>query len=137
MGYEDLIRAGVVLASSQFDSMKMAVTHTPWTSDDGAGNNSYGSPTTRHCLVDFSGRGMLRYTKGGILIMELAKLTFLDPVPANGAALRQEPIDLRDKIVLPDGQTAPVVDTGGFGDVATGQPFVLEVTLGSVLREGQ
>lgn len=137
MGYEKLISGLIAtVVSPQFESMKMNITHLAWISEDGQGGNTFdpSGPVTRRALVDFTGRGMLKYTKAGVLIQEMATLTFLDPIPNNGAAGRQEPIDLRDVITLQDGSTAPVIDTGGFGDSQTGKPFALTVTLGTVIR---
>jgi hypothetical protein len=135
MGYEDLIRAGVALASSQFDSMKVSVTVTPWIGQDGDGDDSYGTPFLARALLDPSPR--MRSTPTGRLIMTFATLTFLDPIAnttPNSGQVRQQPIDSRDIITLPDGSTAPIIQVGGFTDSGTEKPFATEVILGTLVR---
>lgn len=135
MGYESIIEAGVALASAQFDSMKMDVVHKAWIGEDGDGEDQFASPVVRKALVDLT-KG-LRATKGGRMVMTHAVLTFLDPVPnttPNTGKVREQPIDPRDVITLPDGSTSPIQSGGGFGDSLTSQPFVNEVILGVLVR---
>ena len=135
MGYEDLTRAGVALASSQFETMKVNVTHEAWIGQDGEGGDQFASPVTRRALVDLTKRQ--RMTGSGQLVMTFAAVTFLDPIAdttPNAGQVRQQPIDPRDVITLPDGGTAPIVQAGAFADSATERPFFQEVVLGTVVR---
>jgi hypothetical protein len=109
--------------------------HKAWIGEDGDGEDEFAAPVSRRALVDLSQR--LRVTKGGRTVMTFATLTFLDPVPdttPNAGKVRVQPIDPRDTLTLPDGGTAPIVSGGGFVDSLTGQPFVNEVVLGTVVR---
>lgn len=138
MAYEDLIRAGVALASSQFESMKLDVTHSAWIGEDGDGGDEFADPVVRRALVDLKKRTFR--TKSGQLVTTFATITFLDPVPPttpNVGKRREQPIDTRDHLMLPDGGTAPIIDAGGFADSGTGKPFVLDVILGSAASSGQ
>jgi hypothetical protein len=136
MALIDILRNGVqAIASKALDSFKGNVTLTPWIGTDGRGANAYGSPVTLRALIDPTKR--TRYTGSGVLVMTFATLTFLDPIAdtaPNTGETRQQPIDPRDKIVLPDGGTAPIVQTGGFMDPLTSRPIVNETILGSVVR---
>jgi hypothetical protein len=136
MALIDILRNGVQsIASKALDSFKGNVTLTPWIGTDGRGGNSYGTPVTLRALIDPTKR--TRYTGSGVLVMTYATLTFLDPIAdtsANSGETRQQPIDPRDKIVLPDGGTAPIVQTGGFMDPLTSRPIDSETILGSVVR---
>lgn len=135
MGYESLIRAGVALASSQFESMKLDVVHRAWVGQTGDGEDDFAPPVTRRALVDLTKRQ--RMTGSGQLVMTFATLTFLDPIAdtaPNAGQTRQQPIDPRDLLTLPDGGTAPIVQAGAFADSGTERPFLQEVILGSVVR---
>lgn len=135
MGYEDVIRAGVATASTQFESMKLDVVHRAWTGEDGDGGDTFAAPVTRRALVDLTKR--MVSGAGGRLMMTFATLTFLDPIadtnPSTGK-VRENPIDPRDTLTLPDGGTAPIVQTGGFTDSGTQRPFLQETILGTVVR---
>jgi len=136
MGYEDLIRGQIAaVMSPQFESMKLNVTHYACVGDDGEGTDLFAAPVVRRALVDLTKRQ--RMTSNGALVMSFASLIWLDPIAPtspNAGKTRENPIDPRDKFILPDGGTAPIVQTGGFADSATGQPFVNETILGSTVR---
>lgn len=128
MGLSDVIRAGVGIASTTFQDVKVPVVHRAWIAQAGDGEDTFASPVTRLAIVDQTRK--MRYTKSGKLVMTTASIIFLDPIDPNGAATRQEPIDTRDSLVLADGSTGPIVSAGGVLDSATGRPFVNEVLLG-------
>lgn len=136
MGYEDIIRdALATIVSPELETMKLNVTHLAWIGQDGAGEDQFASPVTRRALVDLTKRQ--RVTGSGQLVMTFATLTFLDPIAdtvPNAGQTRQQPIDPRDVLTLPDGGTAPIVQAGAFADSATNRPFFQEVVLGSVVR---
>lgn len=134
--YGAIIRDAVAgILSPQFESMKLDVTHEAWIGDDGQGTDAFASPVTRRALVDLTKRR--RMTANGREVMTFAVLTWLDPIPdtaPNAGKRREQPLDPRDVIRMPDGGTAPIVQTGGFADSATGQAFVPETILGTVVR---
>lgn len=135
-GYENILRDAIAsILSPEFESMKLDVRHHAWIGDDGQGADVFAPPVVRRALVDLTKRE--RATTTGRVVMTFATLTWLDPIPAtspNPGKDRINPIDPRDVFVLPDGGTAPIVQTGGFVDSATAQPFVNETILGSVVR---
>lgn len=137
MGYEDLIRGlieGVMVP--QLESMNGDVMHHAWIGDNGKGKDEYAAPVARPAIIDVTKRGRATMY-GGRLVMTYASLTFLSPIedttPSTGK-VREQPIDPRDKLVLPDGGTAPIVQAGGPFDSGTGRPFIQEVVLGTVVR---
>jgi hypothetical protein len=140
MGFDSLIRGLVKsVISPSFETMKMTVTVTPWIGEGPSGKKLYGTPYTLRALVDYEGRaGTQRYTNNGSIVVPMCILTFVDlPLPEttpNAGQQRQNPIDNRDIIQLPDGSTAPVVDMSGFGDPQTQAPYAPTVTLGVVMR---
>lgn len=135
MALIDIIRSGVKIASNVTQSLKGTVTWTPWIGEDGEGADVFGSPIELLALID--PKQERRMTTGGTLVMTFATLTILDPITAvtpNAGFERFGAIDTRDKLVLPGGGTAPVVEAGGFLDAGTSVGFIGEITLGVILR---
>lgn len=136
MDYAALIRNTLATsASPQLESLKVNVTHRAWIGDDGAGADSYADPVVRRAIVDPTKRQ--RMTANAGLVMTYAVIQFVDPIEdtvPNSGQLRQQPIDPRDVLLLPDGGTAPIVQVGGVMDPGTSRPFAAEVMLGTVLR---
>ena len=131
MGYEDDIRAGVAIASGEFESMKLDVVHTPWIGDNGRGVDAFGTPQNLRALVNKKHKQLhLR----GNLVTVVASLLFLENVGSttpNTGKTRTNPFDIRDKFVLSDGTTAPTVDVdNGVMDSGTNQGFVTKAWLG-------
>lgn len=134
MGLIDIIRSGVATASNVTADIQALVVHSPWIGDlggsaSGKGKAAYGAPIPRRAFVN-TGAQELKMKDGQSVLIK-AKIVFLDPIPPNGAAGRREPIDVQDKIVLPDGTTGPIIDTGGLLDAGTTAPFVNTVFLGA------
>ena len=129
MGFESLIRAGIKTADTLTKSLQVTVQHYPYT---GVGHNAklqYGTAVSRKALVE-KGNKYLR-TVNGKEITRSVMITLLGPVASNGATGRTEPIDPRDKFVLPDGTTGPVVDvTMMLIDPASSVPYLYQVSLG-------
>ena len=132
-GYEVIIRDAVAnILSPQFESMKLNVAHHAWTGSDGNGADTFDPPLTQPGVTR---RAIVNLTRketwiAGVKVITVATLYFLDPIPDNGAPLRQEPIDTRDILTLPNGVTAPIRSVGGQTDSLTSQPFVYKVILG-------
>jgi hypothetical protein len=72
----------------------------------------------------------MRRMANGQEVMQRATVTFIGPVTANGAVDRQEPIDPRDKITLPDGSTGSILSIEGVADPSTSYPYMFVVALG-------
>jgi hypothetical protein len=68
---------------------------------------------------------------GGAEVLQIATVTIIGPVAANGADERREPVDPRDRITLPNGFSGPILDVGGVVDPDTGSPYSVQVILGS------
>lgn len=110
--------------------LQAKVQHYAWTGQDGYGKPTYASPTTISCVVDRTNRMIVG--GNGQAISIAATLTKIGDMAPNGASGRREPIDLRDKIVLSDGFTGPVIDSpGAVEDTSTGRGFIQSVMLGA------
>lgn len=134
MGFSDIIRQGVAIADGLTVDLQATVTHQAWIGQSGSGVDIFAAPVTRKALVDRSRKPM--YTNGGKLIVVLATLTILDPIPPttpNAGQQRINPVDPRDVFTLDDGTTAPIQKAGGFEDAgAAPAPFLNEIVLGNV-----
>lgn len=130
MGLDDIVRNAVATAHSVTRDLQADVTLYQWTGADETEAPTFGSGRTFPALVENKKR--LIRTSSEKTIHARAKVTFLALPSANGAANRREPIDPRDKIVLPDGTTGPVLDIQDLTDPQSniGAGYLLEVWLG-------
>lgn len=128
MAFDDLIRTGVALADSLTGSIQAAVMHSAWVGQDALGDDSYAAAVSRPAIVERMIRE--RQASDGRTIRATAEITFLRPIAPQGTAGRIEPIDSRDKLVLPDGFTDPVADVKALLDPDTGRGYYAIVYLG-------
>lgn len=129
MSLLNVVRSAIKSVDTVTKPLQATVQHSQWTGQDGYGHNSFAAPVSRRAVVDLTRKVRVRM-EDGVLLMTIAEITFLDPIPDNGASGRKEPVDNRDKIVLPDGSTGPIVSTGGPLDAGTNRPFLNTVLLG-------
>lgn len=125
MALSDVVRKAVAIADRVTSSLQAEVTHEPWIGKDKYGKPLFDNPVRRMAIID---RRMSSI--GGQQIVTSATVSFLYPITPNGATGRQEPIDVRDKITLPNGWTQPIVGVNGMIDPLTGMPYLYEVSLG-------
>jgi hypothetical protein len=130
-GFSDIIRNGIAIANSLTGTLQVTVKHSAWVSVDVYGKPVYAVAIERQAIVDFKQRLMRSFA--GAEVLQTASVMFLEPIDSNGAEGRREPIDPRDKIVLPNGHTGVIIDVKGFVDVSTDHPFYYEVALGSAI----
>lgn len=128
-GLADVVRAGVAVAHQVTASLQVDVSLARWTGQDSMGAVTYVAAADYLALVEYKVR--LHTTASGKIVQTRAKVTFLVVIPPHGAVGRTEPIDSRDRIVLPDGTTGPIVDVAGLVNPSTERPYMLEVYLGT------
>lgn len=128
MGLSDIVRSGIATANSLTANLQDEVLHEPWIGNDKFGKPMYGIGVSRPALVERKAAN--RFGNNGQVIVQNAQVTFIYPISPNGAARRQEPVDPRDRITLPDGWTGPIVNVQGLVDPSTGLPYMTEVSLG-------
>lgn len=105
-----------------------------WRGQTGNGTEDYAPAVSFKAVIDLTKKQ--RPTSGGRLVTVIATLTALEPIAdttPNAGQTRQNPIDPRDIIVLPDGTTGPILDVpGAVMDPETSRPFFNTITLGEV-----
>lgn len=122
MGFADTVRGGVASIDVITADLQVPITHHAWIGITGTnGQSNYAPPVTIMAVVDNSPR--LRRTTDLREVLQRAEVIIPRPVTPNGASGRREPIDPRDKIVLPDGYTGPIFDIEGVIDPATNKPY--------------
>lgn len=124
------IRSGIAAWKRATSSAQGVVTFEAWIADsDSKGTRVYADPVPLLALIQRN-PGDQEHPAGDEL-RTLAIVTFLEALPPVGAAGRDEPIDTRDRITLPDGSSGPITATkGGWIDPATGLPYMGQATLG-------
>ena len=134
MSFATSLRSGLKIIANQTRTVQGIVKHYAWTGQDQFGNESYAYPVDRKAII--TERIQDRPGQSGQVTRTTAHLLFLDPIEPNGTPGRLEPIDTRDKIVLPDGSSNPIVETNGLVDPDTTRPFFMEIWLG-LMRIGE
>lgn len=128
-GLADVVRAGVAAAHTITQTLQVDVSLARYTGQDAMGAVAYAAAADYPALVEYKVR--LHTTASGKIVQTRAKVTFLTVIPPNGAANRTEPIDSRDRIVLPDGTTGPIVDVEGLVNPVTERPYLVECWIGA------
>lgn len=128
MGFDRLIRRMVAVANNLTSSLQCDVSHYAWTGSDEFSKPTYATAVTRKAIVSYDQKE--HRMSGGNEIVQKASIVFVGPISSNGASDRREPIDNRDKIVLPNGYTGPIIEIIGVSDPSTGAPYALEVLMG-------
>jgi hypothetical protein len=130
MALDSLVRSAVAIANSVTSSLQVVVSHEAWIGSDSYGAPQYATAVNLSAIVEY--RQRLRHLRDGQQVLQRAVVFLLEPVSPNGAAERREPIDPRDRIVLPDGTTGPIYDVAGLADPQTNASYYHEVVIGDV-----
>jgi hypothetical protein len=129
-GLAAAVRSGVTAWKAATSTAQGVVTFEAWIADsDAKGTHVYADPVPLRALIQRNPAD--REQPSGDERKILAIVTFLEALPAVGAAGRDEPIDTRDRITLPDGSSGPITEVkGGWIDAETGLPYMAQATLG-------
>lgn len=94
---------------------------------DAYGTRLFASPIPLDAIVDF--KAVMVRTKDGVLTATRATIELID-INQLVKATNGEGIGNNDQFILPDGDTGPTLDIGGFVDAGTGHPIATTVMLG-------
>lgn len=125
-----IISSAVKTADKITKSVQVEVQHHAWESNDRWGKPVYADPIPRRAIYDSKQESKFD-TATGKVIQTKGKLTFLEPIPPNGATGRIEPIDNRDLLILPDGTTGPIFKPEGLLNPDINRPFLIELWIGA------
>jgi len=132
MNLADILRNSIALANTITSDLQTTVAHSAWIGQDRNGKPLYDTAVNRAAIVEY--KTELRRIPSGEEIAQTATITIVGPIDDNGAADRREPVDPRDKFVLPNGFSGPILDVSGVIDPSTGRPYTITVTLGGDSR---
>lgn len=127
-GLADVVKGGIALARSLTLDLHITVQHYAWTGQAVDGTPTYASPVDRKALVERKQK--LVPGPAGDMVLSNAYIAILEEITPNGAAGRVEPIDVKDKFVIPGGDVGPILNVSGFFDGGTSVPYYAEVYLG-------
>lgn len=127
MSLLDSLRTAVKAANAVTKPIQATVTYRRYLSADAEGTRVFASDVSLKAIVDWKQK-QLR-TTAGTLSVSRASVMFLD-VAALSAATGGQGISDQDIIILPDGDTGPILDMAGFIDAGTRQPLATEIFLG-------
>lgn len=127
MSLLDVLRSGVAIADKITKPLQCVVTYKRYTTSDIYGKKQFASPVSLHAVVDFKANQVR--TKEGVLTVTRATITLLN-IQEVVAATGGEGIGNNDVFILPDGDTGPTLDIGGFIDAGTGHPLATTVMQG-------
>lgn len=123
-----IFRKGIAIVDKLTSALQATVTIQRWISQTPTGDPVYDTAFTENAVITI-GAGFI-YGPSGELIKTKAMIQIPRPLTPQGAPNREEPIDPRDKITLPNGVTGPVVRTDGVIDPTTGEPYAIDIWLG-------
>lgn len=128
MDLSGLFATGVNIIDEITATAQATVQFYPWISDDDYGKPQYATAIPVDVILDLHQR--LRRLDTGQDVLQVASFVIPRPVAANGASGRREPVDPRDKFVLPNGYFGPILAVKAPVSGSTGAPYFLEVYLG-------
>lgn len=123
------LRDGIAIIKGEFIDLMDHVTIRRWLAQDKYGKGIFTAPETFEAIIDL--RQQDRPGASGQITRTSALVTILEEIAPINSAGRQNPIDPRDIIVLPDNTTAPIVETQGLWDGETNRPFYTDIWLGA------
>jgi hypothetical protein len=131
MGLQDILRSAMKTVDQVTKDLQEEVTLYRWNGQDDTGSPTFAPALEIKSIVNHSGKRIR--TTAGEEVLSTAWLTIVKPIPELSPEVdgREEPIDKRDKFVLANGQTGPILKTdGGLADPMTLDGYVLQVWLG-------
>lgn len=121
-------RGGVAAIRTAFLSALEEVQILAWVGEDNKGNPDYAAAVSYFGFVEYMPQD--RPGMPGQVTRAAAHIIFPEQIAPNGAADRVEPIDPRDKVILPDGTSVPIVEVGKIRDAETQLPYFVELWVG-------
>lgn len=134
MGLDEIVTNAVATIKSVTSDLQPQVEHWAWIGHEDDGAPKYASTAKKYnCIVEYRRRRHSLIQSHGQEVWSRAYVVFLEPVKVTGVnADRVEPIDPRDRIVLPDGSTGPIVDVRGIVSKKTKRAYFHEVWIGQM-----
>lgn len=117
------------VAQPLLKSMLEEVLIYPWIGDDGFGNTHQQTPNKYKGLVEYDHTNMKQDTGGELKIKARILILQKIKVPA-GVSGRTGEVDERDRVVLKDGTSGPIISVPGLKNPATNLRYFADIVLG-------
>lgn len=129
MSLSKLITSVVKIADGITASLQSTVTYEAWIGDGTTFSEPlYDTAIEMQAIVEILDK-QVRSESGDDILLK-ASVTFLRPIAPNGADSRREPVDVRDRITLPNGYTGPIRFVSGLDNPDINGMYMVEVILG-------
>lgn len=131
MGLSATIAAAIATARRVTLDLQPTVVLYQWLGQDTYGKDEYADPKNIRAIVSYETKAIK--TGEGKEESSVAYVAILEPVPnvtTNESYVRMNPVDHRDKLMLPNGTTGPILKVNGFSNGETGVPYFSEIWLG-------
>lgn len=120
MGLRDIVRSGVAIANKLTADLQPTVGYEKYLGSQDVRGVPQRAPSIPLAAIVEMKQQLVKVA--GEFITARAKVTFLDPTVV---------IHLKDRIVLPDATSGPILETEGFVDRVTTRPYLTEVFIGT------
>lgn len=130
MGLADIVRDAVALGQELTADLQVLIVHEAWVGQDISTDPLYAAAVEYPAIVEL-GPKPFRTDQGEVITVR-AIVSILRPiVPIGGVPDRDEPLDGRDQITLPDGLIGPpIMGGGGVVDPSTQRPYAHRIAIG-------
>jgi len=127
----EILKSGIRTANKLTTGVQSVFTLEQYTGQGYAGGKTYAAPVALHGVVDFTSKPVIKLS--GETVTAVVTITVVGDILPNGAAGRREPVDPRDRIILSNGFTGPIIDApGSVLDPSTGRGLIHVIMLGAV-----
>lgn len=130
-GFNTLISTLVGVANNLTSSLQATVGWYKWNGSDSYSKATYDSVVNVTMVVEYSQKMFRR--PGGDQVMQAGVLTYVGPLTARTPTVtgRRDPVDPRDKFLLPSGRYGWVIDAGLIPvNPSTNSPYAWQVVFG-------
>jgi hypothetical protein len=129
----EILESGISIARGLTSGVQETCILEQVTGSSPSGDLEYADPIEFHPIVDYTNKVSIRNAQ---IVSISATLTVLESISFNTAAVidppRKNPIDLRDRITLPDGSTGPIISVpGSVSNPRTGTGFIQVIEIGT------
>lgn len=125
MDLTSLVSGAINIANQMTASLQVTISLKRWRGQTGSGEPLYPKTETYTVLLQRENHRMTS-PEGQIITVNATKITFLQPLEADGTAGRKEPLDPRDLVIFPDKSEHQVIDVKEFINASTNAPFLSE-----------
>lgn len=127
-GFADVLANGIALANTLTGSLQCVVQHYMWQGQNGFNANDYAAPVGRNAILQRTQKATKDSAGNDVIATHI--ITILELFEGPAIAGRDNPIDVRDRFIAPDGSTGAILSVDTVVNPVTGKGYYQMVTLG-------